>query len=44
MLKGELAKAEDTLHTAQAQDPSNPLIQANLAALADWKVAAGKHS
>ncbi len=44
MLKGEFAKAEDALHTAQSQDRNNPLILANLATLADWKVAAGKHS
>ncbi len=44
MLKGDFASAERALHTAQEQDPNNPLISANLAMLADWKVAAGKHS
>ncbi|MGO9172165.1 MAG: tetratricopeptide repeat protein [Rhodomicrobium sp.] len=42
MLKGEFASAEEALQTAQAQDPNNPLIRANLALLADWKLAAGR--
>ncbi len=43
MLKGDFASAEQALKTAQAQDPNNALIIANLATLADWKVAGGKH-
>ncbi len=42
MLKGEFGNAEHALLTAQAQDPNNPLILANLALLADWKAAAGR--
>jgi Flp pilus assembly protein TadD len=42
MLKGEFGSAEQTLLTAQAKDPSNLFIQANLVLLADWKVAAGR--
>ncbi len=42
MLKGEFGSAEHALLTAQMKDPSNPLICANLALLADWKRAAGK--
>ncbi|MGO9547805.1 MAG: tetratricopeptide repeat protein [Rhodomicrobium sp.] len=42
MLKGEFVSAEHALHAAQEQDPNNPLIQANLALLSDWKAAAGK--
>jgi Flp pilus assembly protein TadD len=42
MLKGDFASAEHALQTAQEKDPDNPLIRANLALLADWKVAAGR--
>ena len=42
MLKGEFGSAEHALLTAQAKDPYNPLICANLALLYDWKAAAGR--
>ncbi len=42
MLKGEFGSAEHALLTAQAQDPGNSCILANLALLEDWKAAAGK--
>ena len=42
MLKGDFAAAEQALRTAQARDPKNPSIQANLALLAEWKANAGK--
>jgi Flp pilus assembly protein TadD len=42
MLKGDFAAAERTLKAAQAQDPRNPAIQANLALLAEWKAGAGR--
>ena len=44
MLKGEFASAENALQSAQAQDPYNPSIRANLALLADWKAAAANRS
>lgn len=42
MLKGDFTSAEKALQTAQAQDPNNPLIRANIALLADWKAGAGR--
>ncbi len=44
MLKGDFARAERALQTAQALDPDNALIRANLAQLDDWKAAAGRRS
>ncbi len=42
MLKGDFAQAEQALKAAQAQDPRNPSIQANLALLAEWKAGGGR--
>ncbi len=44
MLKGEFGRAEHALLSAQAQDPYNPLITANLALLAEWKSSANGRS
>jgi Flp pilus assembly protein TadD len=42
MLKGDFVAAERTLKAAQARDPKNPAIQANLALLAEWKARGGQ--
>ncbi len=42
MLKGNFVAAEHTLKAAQAKDPENPAIQANLALLAKWKARGGQ--
>ena len=44
MLKGEFEAAAQSLLDAQAQDPGNPSIRANLALLGSWQAAAGKRS
>jgi Flp pilus assembly protein TadD len=42
MLKGDFVNAERALVKADSEDPNNPLIRANMALLADWRVAAGR--
>jgi Flp pilus assembly protein TadD len=42
MLKGEFARAQQTLEAARAQEPENPNILRNLELLQTWKAAAGK--